>query len=123
MRLRSAVKSALTSRIQKQNDLSRFSARDLGSLQRFLDSDFQNFWDIRRYGNHVGTEIKCALCPWRPPGQTKGEDFVWYSYRKYRALCNHIFTAHTREQALKYRRLAAGQKRLARRGKVIKFQR
>ena len=52
------------------------------------------------------------MCPWKPPKQTENENYVWYSYRKYRALCNHIFTEHTRDQALKYRRIAAEEKRL-----------
>jgi hypothetical protein len=44
--------------------------------------------------------------------QKSNENFVWYSYRKYRALCNHVFTEHTRQSALAYRRIVAQQKRL-----------
>lgn len=60
----------------------------------------------------MGTEIKCALCPWKPPKQLSSEDFVWYSYRKYRALCNHVFSEHCRQSALTYRRIVAQQKRM-----------
>ena len=104
--------SSSASRSPKRSALSEFSAKDLAYLQKSLDRDFQNFWDIRRYGNHLGTEIKCALCPWRPPKQGASEDFVWYSYRKYRALCNHVFTGHCRQAGLAYRRIVAQQKRL-----------
>jgi hypothetical protein len=47
---------------------------------------------------------------------------VWYSYRKYRALANHLFTVHCREEALKSRRIAAEQKRLQQRGKSKKVK-
>lgn len=114
----SAATSASASPSRKSRGSSEFSARDLASLQKFLDRDFQNFWDIRRYGNHLGTEIKCALCPWRPPAQNKGEHFVWYSYRKYRALCNHVFTDHCRQSALSYRRIVANEKRLQKKQKA-----
>lgn len=110
--------SASASRSPKRNASSEFSAKDLVSLQKSLDRDFQNFWDIRRYGTHLGVEIKCALCDWRPPKQTANEDFVWYSYRKYRALCNHVFTDHCRQAGLAHRRIVAQQKRLEKKQKA-----
>jgi hypothetical protein len=52
------------------------------------------------------------MCPWLPPKQSKNEDFVWYGYRKWRATADHIVTAHCKQQALTYRRIAAQQARI-----------
>jgi hypothetical protein len=89
------------------------SPKDLHSLQTFLDRDFQNFWDIRRFGAHVGLRIKCPACPWEPGlKQGRSEDIIWYGYRKWRALANHMVTEHCSKQALQYRRIAAREGRL-----------
>jgi hypothetical protein len=47
-----------------------------------------------------------------PPTQQSGEDLVWYSYRKYRALCEHLFSVHCRKDALTYRRMVAEEARI-----------
>jgi hypothetical protein len=77
------------------------------SLHRFLDTSFQNYFDVRRFGAHVGLEIKCPACPWLPPKQNANEDFVWYGYRKWRALASHMASEHCSKQALSYRHRAA----------------
>lgn len=100
-------KSALVLRIQKQNELSRFSGRDLASLQKYLDGDFQNFWDIRRFGRNVGTLIKCPVCSALPPKYQGGGDFIFNSYRKRAWLANHLVVAHLHDKALTHRRIEA----------------
>jgi len=72
---------------------------------------------VKRFGKNLGTVIKCALCPWTPPKAEKGEDFMWYNYRKYRALCEHLFDKHCRREALTNRRIVAQQKRIEERQK------
>src|SRR5262245_44913264 len=104
--------SSSASATQRPSGSSAYSAKDLASLQRYLDRDFQNFWDIRRYGKRLGTAIKCACCDWVPPKAGKNEDLVWYSYRKYRVLCEHLFSAHLSREALTHRRIAATAKRM-----------
>jgi hypothetical protein len=37
---------------------------------------------------------------------------VWYSYRKYRWLCDHLFSAHCKQEALTHRRIMAQQARI-----------
>jgi hypothetical protein len=41
-----------------------------------------------------------------------GEDFIWYSYRKYKAVLTHIVETHLKRQALTNRRIQAEHKRL-----------
>jgi hypothetical protein len=106
-----AGNSSSASVTPRRSDLSAYSQRDLASLQRYLDGDFQNFWNIRRFGKRLGTVIQCACCDWAPPKAKHGEDLVWYSYRKYRALCEHLFSAHLRKEALTHRRIAASVQR------------
>jgi hypothetical protein len=76
-------------------------------MQKYLDSQFQDFWDVRRCGNNIGLLIKCPACPWVPPSQNAGEDFVWYGYRKWRALANHMVVEHCRAKALSFRHRTA----------------
>jgi len=40
-----------------------------------------------------------------------GEDFVWYSYRKYKAVLTHVVDAHLKKPALMHRRILAEQAR------------
>lgn len=105
--------SKLVSRIQKSNDLSRFSGKDLASLQRYLDGDFQNFWDIRRFGKNVGTLIKCPVCGDLPPKAYNTASFIFNSYRKRAWLANHLVVVHLHDKALTHRRIEAEHKRLA----------
>jgi hypothetical protein len=86
------------------------SRRDLASLQTFLDKDFQNFWEVRRFGRNFGLRIQCPCCGDEAPQRTSGEDIVWYGYRKWRWLANHLTTEHCRAQATSYRHRAAVKK-------------
>ena len=87
----------------RPNDLSQFSRKDLASLQTFLDRDFQNFWDVRQFGAHLGLRIKCPVCNAEAPVQREREDFVWYGYRKWRWLANHLVADHCRSAAISNR--------------------
>jgi hypothetical protein len=40
-----------------------------------------------------------------------GEDFLWYSYRKYKAVLAHVIDAHLKKPALTHRRILAEQAR------------
>lgn len=96
----------------KPSDLYQPSRKDLASLQQYLDRDFQNFWDVRRFGAHLGLRIKCAVCGGEPPKQRANEDFFWYGYRKWRWLANHMVSDHLRSQALVNRRIRARESRI-----------
>lgn len=92
---------------------SPISASELRSLQKYLDGDWQNFWDIRRCGKGIGfAHIDCPVCGFQPQiGARVGDNFIWYSYRKYKAVLTHVVTAHCHQQALTHRRIAAEEKR------------
>lgn len=79
------------------------SRRDLASLQTFLDKDFQSFWEVRRFGRNFGLRIKCPCCGAEAPERVHGEDIVWYGYRKWRWLANHLVAEHARSTALTFR--------------------
>lgn len=111
--MESTSTSTSESTSQNQNDSGVISRKDLESLQIGLDRDFMNFWNIRRYGAHLGMEIKCPVCNELPPVKRwEKEDFVAYGYRKWKWLCSHIATEHCRNEALKNRRITAREHRL-----------
>lgn len=67
------------------------SRRDLASLQLSLDKDFQDFWEVRRFGSHWGMRVICPCCGETPPIQRWAEeDYIAYGHRKWRWLANHI---------------------------------
>ena len=105
-------KSLSASRWPKPKGSSPFLAKDLASLQAYLDHDYQNFWDVRRCGNSVGLLIRCAVCGVDPPKPKKGENWIWYGYRKWRWMAEHLVSKHCREAALTHRRIVAEHKRL-----------
>jgi hypothetical protein len=82
----------------------------LASLQTFLDKDFQDFWEVRRFGKNFGLRIECPCCGAVAPQRGSGEDIVWYGYRKWRWLANHLTQEHCRREALTYRHRAAVKK-------------
>jgi hypothetical protein len=86
------------------------SRRDLASLQTFLDRDFQNFWEVRRFGRNFGLRIMCPCCGAEAPARVSGEDIVWYGYRKWRWLANHLTQEHCRREALTHRHRIAVKK-------------
>lgn len=58
-------------------------------------------------------EIKCPACDELPPlKRWEQEDFVAYSYRKWKWLANHMATDHMRDISLKHRRITAREHRL-----------
>lgn len=83
------------------------SRRDLASLQAFLDKDFQSFWEVRRFGRNFGLRIQCPCCGMDAPARASSEDIVWYGYRKWRWLANHLVSEHARREATSYRHRAA----------------
>lgn len=86
------------------------SRRDLASLQTFLDKDFQSFWEVRRFGRNFGLRIQCPCCGQDAPSRDKDEDIVWYGYRKWRWLANHLVSDHCRREALSHRHRASVKK-------------
>lgn len=84
------------------------SRRDLASLQLSLDKDFQDFWEVRRFGSHWGMRVICPVCGDTPPIQRWAEeDYIAYGHRKWRWLSNHIVTDHCRNAALTHRHRVA----------------
>jgi hypothetical protein len=90
------------------------SRRDLASLQIFLDRDFQDYWEVRRFGRNFGLRIQCPCCGADAPARASSEDIVWYGYRKWRWLANHLVSDHCRSQALTHRHRVAVKKGSAR---------
>ena len=86
------------------------SRKDLASLQAFLDKDFQSFWEVRRFGKNFGLRIVCPCCEAEAPSRIAGEDIVWYGYRKWRWLANHLVSDHCRREALTHRHRVAVKK-------------
>lgn len=84
------------------------SRRDLASLQLSLDKDFQDFWEVRRFGSHWGMRVICPCCGKTPPiQQWAQEDYIAYGHRKWRWLANHIVSDHAKNQALTHRHRTA----------------
>jgi hypothetical protein len=79
------------------------SRKDLASLQTFLDKDFQDYWEVRRFGRNFGLRIQCPCCGADAPSRADHEDIVWYGYRKWRWLANHLVSQHSRREALTHR--------------------
>lgn len=94
------------------------SRKDLASLQTFLDRDFQNFWEVRRFGSNFGLRIECPCCGAVAPERVHGEDIVWYGYRKWRWLANHLVSEHARREALSHRHRIALKKGAAKAGET-----
>jgi hypothetical protein len=42
------------------------------------------------------------VCAAEAPQRTHGEDLIWYGYRKWRWLANHMASEHCRAQALTF---------------------
>lgn len=106
--------SSSGSHTRKRKDSLPILHSELKSLHRYLDGEFQNYWDIRRFGgNKIGLKkINCPLCPYEPKLAARvGENFVWYSYRKYQAVLTHVIDAHLKREALTHRRILADQAR------------
>lgn len=53
------------------------------------------------------------MCSEVPPIKAwESEDFIAYSYRKWKWLCNHLVSRHARKEALVHRRIEAEERRL-----------
>src|SRR6266567_402281 len=105
--------SSSESHTRKPNGSLPISPSELRYLHKYLDGDFQNYWDIRRCGTSIGfKKINCPVCGHEPQLVARvGEDFVWYSYRKYKAVLTHVVDAHLKKPALMHRRILAEQAR------------
>lgn len=86
------------------------SRRDLESLQVFLDRDFSDFWEVRRFGRNWGMRVICPCCGAQAPEQQFGHEIDWSGYRKWRWLSNHIVSEHSRSLALTHRHRIAVKK-------------
>lgn len=94
--------SSLGSRVRNSKEPLPPSRKDLASLQVWLDRDFQDFWEVRRFGANFGLRIRCSCCGMDAPSRGANEDIVWYGYRKWRWLATHLVSTHCRAQANTY---------------------
>jgi hypothetical protein len=79
-------------------------------MRTFLDRDFQNFWEVRRFGRNWGMRVICPCCSAEAPERQFGEEIDWTGYRKWRWLSNHIVSEHSRDLAMTHRHRIAVKK-------------